>query len=95
VGRPPEHSFFSSTSPIQSAIPIHRTGRCRPDAAHPYLGQAHYCVGFALSGFRFSVRFFCQDFLSGFRFLTGFSSFILSKYIIFLENFQISQIVQI
>jgi hypothetical protein len=50
-------------------IPIHRTGRCRPDTAHLYLGQAHYCVGFAST--RFSL--FCAVFLFGFS--TRFSFF--------------------
>jgi hypothetical protein len=59
----------SRSPPTRSVIPIHRTGRCRPDTAHPYLGQAHYCIDFAFSGF----SFFCAVFLFGFS--IWFSSF--------------------
>jgi hypothetical protein len=72
-------------------IHIHRTGRCRPDAAHPYFGQAYYCIGSASTGF---FLFLC-GFSTWFSFFDRFSSFILSKYIYIFGKCSNSKIVQI
>jgi hypothetical protein len=72
-------------------IPIHRTGRCRPDTAHPYLGQAHYGAGFCFIWF---FLFLC-GFSTRFSFFERFSSFILSKYIYIFGKCSNSKIVQI